>query len=104
MPPENWARRKITNSAGLTGATPISQLERNCQARNPECRLSGLQVAPAVGWISGYPIGGSTAGSTAIILYGGDMLTIRSLASDPATARANAERLVGTIVPAILGR
>ena len=25
VPPENWARRKITNSAGLTGATPISQ-------------------------------------------------------------------------------
>ena len=25
VPPENWASRKITNSAGLTGATPISQ-------------------------------------------------------------------------------
>ena len=24
VPPENWAIRKITNSAGLTGATPIS--------------------------------------------------------------------------------
>ena len=25
VPPENWASRKMTNSAGLTGATPISQ-------------------------------------------------------------------------------
>ena len=25
VPPENWASRKTTNSAGFTGATPISQ-------------------------------------------------------------------------------
>ena len=25
VPPENWDSRKMTNSAGFTGATPISQ-------------------------------------------------------------------------------
>ena len=28
MPPENWARRKITNSAGFTGAIPTSTTRR----------------------------------------------------------------------------
>ena len=37
VPPENWERRKITNSAGLTGATPISQT--TCPASTPSAGL-----------------------------------------------------------------
>lgn len=86
-----------------SGETPISRLEELCRARNPECRITGLQVAPAVGWISSYQATRNMAGSTAIVLYGGDMLTIRSLADDAATASANAEKLVGAIAPQVTG-
>ena len=87
-----------------SGETPISRLEDNCRAKNPECRITGLKVAPAVGWISRYQLGGGMAGSTAIVIRGGDLLTIRSIAGDAATARRNAETLVGAIVPSVVGR
>lgn len=87
-----------------SGQTPISRMEELCRARNPECRVTGLKVAPAVGWISRYQLSTSMAGSTAIVLYGGDLLTIRSIAADSATARRNAETLVGAIVPSVVGR
>jgi len=74
-----------------SGATSIERLEAICKEREPSCRLSALDVAPAVGWISTYPIGG-TAGSTVIMLRDGDMLTVRSLASDADVARGNAEK------------
>jgi hypothetical protein len=86
-----------------SGRTSMAQLEALCQARSPDCRLSGLPVAPAVGWITTYAIG-RTAGSTAIILRDGDMLTIRSLASDGAIARRNAETLARSVAPRIVGR
>lgn len=87
-----------------SGETPISSLEKLCQARNPECRIDSLSVAPAVGWISRYRLSSSMVGSTAIILRGGDMLTVRSIASDEATARANAQKLVRAIAPTVVGR
>lgn len=87
-----------------SGQTPISRMEELCRAKNPGCRIVGLDVAPAVGWISRYQLSGSMAGSTAIVIHGGDLLTIRSIASDPEAARRNAERLVGAIVPGVVGR
>lgn len=86
-----------------SGATPISKLEALCKARSPDCRLTGLSVAPAVGWISTYAIG-STAGSTAIMIRDGDLLTIRSVSDDAALARRNASTLVKAIAPVIIGR
>lgn len=86
-----------------SGRTPISRLEELCRAKSPTCRIEGLKVAPAVGWISAYPMG-PFKGSTAIILRGGDLLTIRSLASDAGVAKANAERLVSTVAPTIIGK
>jgi hypothetical protein len=85
------------------GETSMAQLEGLCQSRSPSCRLAALEVAPAVGWITTYPIG-SMAGSTAVILRGGDLLTIRSLATDAETARGNAERLVKTVGAKIIGK
>ncbi|PIK72730.1 hypothetical protein CS379_12350, partial [Methylobacterium frigidaeris] len=46
------------------GRTSMAQLESLCRARSPDCRLSALSVAPAVGWVTSYSIG-SSAGATA---------------------------------------
>ena len=86
-----------------SGQTSIGHMERLCQQRSPTCRLAALDVAPAVGWITAYPIG-STSGSTAVILRGGDMLTVRSLASDAQTARSNAEKIVAAVTPTLVGQ
>ncbi|CAO4152080.1 hypothetical protein GPNCGGLF_LOCUS3810 [Methylorubrum aminovorans] len=85
-----------------SGQTPVARLEALCRQRNPECRLTGLSVAPAVGWISLYRTG-AMSGATAIVLRDGDLLTIRSLAGDAATASRNARILVEALAPRIVG-
>jgi hypothetical protein len=79
-----------------SGETKIADLEQLCKQRSPECRLSALEVSPAVGWITSYPIG-DNAGATAIIIRQGDLLTIRSLAKDAATARRGIDKLLPVI-------
>lgn len=86
-----------------SGQTSIAQLEAICRSRSPDCRLSGLSVAPGVGWISTYAIG-TTAGSTAVILRDGDLLTIRSLAGEREVATRHAKTLATSIAPSIVGR
>jgi hypothetical protein len=86
-----------------SGRTPIARLEKLCQERNPSCRLVGLDVAPAVGWISTYSMR-ATFASTAVILRGGDLLTIRLLASNPEAARSNAEKVVRAVQPRLIGK
>ncbi|MEH3143818.1 MAG: hypothetical protein PGN34_00295 [Methylobacterium frigidaeris] len=86
-----------------SGQTSVEQLEALCRARSPECRLSGLSVAPAVGWTSTYPLGAG-AGATAVILRDGDLLTIRVLAGTRAVAAGHVETLVRTLAPRIVGR
>lgn len=86
-----------------SGETSVAQLEALCRAKSPECRLSALGVAPAVGWISAYPIG-KTAGATAIVLRGGDRLTIRAVAETSEAATRQVEALVRTVAPRIVGR
>ena len=86
-----------------SGQTPITRLEKLCQDRNPSCRLSGLDVAPAVGWISTYSMG-ATFASTVVITRDGDLLTIRSLASNAEAARGNAEKVVRAVRPALIGK
>jgi hypothetical protein len=86
-----------------SGQTSISSLEKRCQEKSPTCRLSGLDVAPAVGWITTYPMGSRT-GSTVVILQDGDLLTIRSLASNAEVARDNAEKVVRAVKPKMIGK
>jgi hypothetical protein len=85
-----------------SGVTGIDDLERLCQARDPDCRLSALDVAPAVGWVSSYRIG-SRAGATAVLIRDGDLLTIRSLAGDAATARRGIDTLLPVVRARIIG-
>lgn len=85
-----------------SGQTPIARLEMLCQERNPSCRLTGLDVTPAVGWISTYAMGPMFA-STVVIMRGGDLLTIRSLASNAEAARGNAEKVVQAVRSRLIG-
>ncbi|QZO02376.1 hypothetical protein K6K41_13800 [Chenggangzhangella methanolivorans] len=93
-----------TEARVRSGQTTVAQLEKLCRAKVDACRITELKVAPAVGWLSAYPMGAAMAGSTAVILRDGDLLTIRSLASDPAVAKRNAETLAASIAPKIVGR
>lgn len=86
-----------------SGQTSMADLERLCQAKDPACSLAELSVSPAVGWLTTWPMG-SSAGSTAVILRDGDLLTIRSIAADADTARGNAEKLVDALSPKVIGR
>jgi hypothetical protein len=85
-----------------SGQTSMADLEKLCQAKDPSCSLTELSVSPAVGWLTTWPMG-SHAGSTAVILRDGDLLTIRSIAADADTARRNAETLVESVSPKIVG-
>ena len=79
-----------------SGATTVADLDRICKSRSVSCEVSALAVAPAVGWVSRYTAGGS-AGATAVIIRDGDLLTVRSIAEDAATAR----RTIDTLLPAV---
>jgi hypothetical protein len=85
-----------------SGRTTIKDLERLCRARSPECRITPLDVAPAVGWVSSYPIG-ETAGATAVVIQDGQLLTIRSIATDAASARRNVDKLMPLIRTEVIG-
>ncbi|KGM34014.1 hypothetical protein [Inquilinus limosus] len=86
-----------------SGQTSMTDLERLCQAKDPACSLTELNVSPAVGWLTTWPMGSHT-GSTAVILRDGDLLTIRSIAADADTARSNAETLVKAVSAKVIGR
>ncbi|WP_243375571.1 hypothetical protein [Microvirga solisilvae] len=86
-----------------SGQTTISQLEQLCQLRNPSCKLSKLEVSPAVGWISNWTAG-PVASSTAVILRDGDILTIRSISSDADMARDYAEKAAQAALRHIVGK
>ena len=91
-----------TEARVRSGATGMADLQRLCRARSPSCTVSALVVAPAVGWVSGYPLG-DRAGATAVIIRDGDLLTIRSLARNPAAARAAVDRLLPLVRSRIVG-
>lgn len=86
-----------------SGETKIATLEALCRERDATCRLSALDVAPAAGWISTWQMGGQR-GATAVMLYDGDLLTIRSLAQSDGLALANAEKLAAFAADRIVGR
>lgn len=85
------------------GTTTASTLEGLCRQRDPACRIESVSVAPAVGWMSSYTLGTQSA-HTVIVLRDGDMLTVRTIASDAAVARRTADLLVSTLVPVIVGQ
>ncbi|GJD64010.1 hypothetical protein [Methylobacterium frigidaeris] len=85
------------------GRTSMAQLESLCRARSPDCRLSALSVAPAVGWVTSYSIG-SSAGATAVVLRDSDLLTIRALAGSREVAARQVEILARKVAPRIVGR
>jgi hypothetical protein len=85
-----------------SGETTFKKMEELCQSREPACVLEGIDVAPAIGYRSYYPLGENN-GSTTVIMRDGDLLTIRSLSDDAALAKSNAEKLQSLIVPSIVG-
>lgn len=85
-----------------SGETSLAKLESLCIKQNPDCRLSALPVSPAIGWITVYALENG-GGSTAVILRGGDLLTIRARADSPGHAEDSVRALTQTIVPKIVG-
>ncbi|WP_199192916.1 hypothetical protein [Allosphingosinicella deserti] len=85
------------------GTTTVADLEKLCRLRSEECRISALEVAPAVGWVSRWTIG-SSAAATAILIRDGDLLTIRSVAADGETARRQIDALLPVVRTSIVGR
>lgn len=85
-----------------SGATTMAALERLCRAREPACRLAALEVAPAVGWTTSWPMGGQ-AGVTAVILRDGALLTVRALAGDAPAARGALNRLLPVLREQVVG-
>ncbi len=83
------------------GLTTIDDIRAMCQANDPSCQLDGITSGRAIGWITTYD--GSVTGSTALLFLDGDLLTIRSIADDVATARANGDAVRAALAPAIIG-
>lgn len=84
-----------------SGETTVADMEALCRERAPSCRIEAASVGEAIGYRSVY---GSTggAGSTAVLMLDGAMLTIRSIAPDAETASANAETALDAIAPAVV--
>ena len=96
--------RQVDGTEGRvrSGETKIEDLEKQCQARSPECRIEALDAGPAVGWVSSYAIG-KDQGATAVLIRDGDLLTIRSVANDAAMARSNLDKLLPLVREKIIG-
>jgi hypothetical protein len=86
-----------------SGQTTFTMLQDQCRAKDAACVLEGLDVAPAVGWMTGYGIGAQAA-HTIVVLRDGDLLTIRTLSVDAGIARRNADALVAGVVPQVVGQ
>jgi hypothetical protein len=84
-----------------SGQTKIADLEQQCQAREPSCRIERADMGSAVGWLSTYR-NGNIAGNTLILLRDGDMLQVRSDGNTPAAARENLRQLQRTVIPDII--
>lgn len=96
--------RQVDGTEGRvrSGETKIEDLQAQCQARSPECRIEALDAGPAVGWVSSYAIG-KDQGATAVLIRDGDLLTIRSVANDAAMARSNLDKLLPLVREKIVG-
>jgi hypothetical protein len=86
-----------------SGQTTFDALQAQCQARDPSCRLEGLDLGPAVGWVTSYGLGDQAA-HTIVVIRDGDLITARILSSDATVARQNADAVIAHILPAIIGQ
>lgn len=85
-----------------SGATTAADMERLCRQKEPRCTLAARDVGAAVGIQSVWPMG-EAAVSTVYLYRDGDLLTIRSVAADTASAKANADVTIRTLAPQIVG-
>ncbi len=86
-----------------SGQTTMADLERQCQANEPTCRVTRADVGGAVGWLTSYA-SGRLAGNTHVLVLNGDMLIVRSMADKSKTARDNMLRMQRSIIPEIISR
>ena len=86
-----------------SGATSRAALQALCRAREPRCQLAMLDIAPGVGWVSAWPMG-DNAGATAVIIAGGDLLTIRAITPNAATSRRLIDALLPVVRTRLIGR
>jgi hypothetical protein len=86
-----------------SGQTTVADLQRQCQANEPSCRIERADMGRAVGWLSTYG-SGVLSGNTLVLLRDGNMLTVRSTADTPQTSRENLRRMQTSVIPQIVGR
>lgn len=86
-----------------SGVTTMARMEKLCRANNDGCRVTALAVAPAVGWVSRYPLP-SGEGATAVIIRDGQLLTLRVIAGGTGTSTDVIGRLLPLAREKIIGR
>jgi hypothetical protein len=86
-----------------TGQTKIADLESQCQASEPSCKIERADMGPAVGWLARYR-GATGSGYTLVLLNNGNMLTVRSNAATAVTALEDLRRMQRAVIPEIIGR
>ncbi|MEJ6392317.1 hypothetical protein V8J82_03565 [Gymnodinialimonas sp. 2305UL16-5] len=84
-----------------SGETTIDDLAAICQARDATCQLEGVNVGQAIGWVTSFE--GMRPASTTVLLRDGDLLMIRAIAADVATARRIGEITRSVLAPTIIG-
>jgi hypothetical protein len=85
-----------------SGKTSIADLEALCRQKSDACRIGGLSIAPAIGWLSTYPLG-KGSGSTAVIIRDGDLLTIRVISQSGPATKVAMKKLLDGIAGKIVG-
>jgi hypothetical protein len=85
------------------GLTSAADVERKCRSRNAGCRIKGLDIAPAVGWVSLYPRPRGD-GATAYIMRDGQVLTLRVISSSTGTSSEVMELLLPLAREKVIGR
>ena len=85
-----------------SGKTTIGDMEKQCQAREPNCTLEAVSINGAVGWVSRASLG-TLSISTTVLFKQGDMLLIRSMAGDVTVAYENGKFAREKFGPLIVG-
>ena len=86
-----------------SGETTVEKMQNICQQRNPKCRLTRLDLGPAVGWVTQYKLG-PIEGSTAVLFRDGDLLTVRTTSDSRNRTGSNMAAALDHIAPQIVGK